>query len=85
MTSHLYNQVKAEILQDHERNDYKQAYRMPLRDRYNVTQEKHRALKQVAKQLTDDTDFPYEVYCTLHNDHYYTNTVKMSYRPIIKE
>lgn len=78
----LHNRVRNEILKDHKQNDYMQAYAMPLNDRYDLHKEARTELKQVAKQLTDDEHFPYEVVCTIHKDEYFTNAVKMYYVPV---
>lgn len=51
--------IKAEILRDHEANDFKGG-RLSLTDKYNV--ENYGDYKAVVNELNEDINFPYTVY-----------------------
>ena len=69
--------IRKEILRDHESNNYMQANLMPLRDKLNVPKERQQEYKRAAEELTADSNFPYEVEYWLQE-----NTVKMAYKPL---
>lgn len=72
----LYRRLKAEVLADHAKYDYKQAYQMPLTDRVDAPKERQAEYKRIAQELTDDPDFPYTVMCWIQG-----KDVKIGYRP----
>lgn len=73
----IKDNIKREILRDHERNNYMRANLMPLRDKLDVPKERQNEYKTAAQELTADSNFPYEVEYWLQE-----NTVKMGYKPL---